>query len=91
MASLREKFGATAELSAQEQSGAVGASEAVLQALAKANEVYLETYGFIFIVCATGKTAAQMLALLESRLSNEAPYELRIAAGEQAKITRLRL
>ncbi len=88
---LREKFGATADLSAQEQAGAAQAPEEVLQALATANETYLETFGFIFIVCATGKTASEMLALLESRLPNERSFELRIAAGEQAKITRLRL
>ena len=45
----------------------------------------------MFLVCATGKTAAEMLALLRARLPNDPATELAIAAGEQAKITRLRL
>ena len=88
---LREKFAQTAILSSQEQSGALGASEETLKALAGANAAYLEKYGFIFIVCATGKSADEMLSILGSRMDHEAAYELRIAAGEQAKITELRL
>ena len=56
----------------------------------EANEAYLERFGFIFIVCATGKSAEEMLALLRDRLSNDRATELRIAAEEQAKITALR-
>ena len=52
---------------------------------------YMERFGFIFIVCATGKTAEEMLKLLRDRLSNDRATELRIAAEEQAKITALRL
>ena len=48
-------------------------------------------FGFIFIVCATGKSAAEMLALLQARLPNGRDAELKIAAAEQHKITRLRL
>ena len=67
------------------------ASEAVLDRLVQQNGIYVAQFGFIFIVCAQGKSAAQMLDLLESRLSNAPEEELRIAAGEQAKITALRL
>ena len=88
---MRAKLAATAAWSAREQSGVDGASEDVLQALAEENAQYHERFGYIFIVCATGKTAAEMLALLRERLSNEPSRELEVAATEQAKITRLRL
>jgi 2-oxo-4-hydroxy-4-carboxy-5-ureidoimidazoline decarboxylase len=88
---LRAQFAATAAWSAREQSGVDGAAEDVLQALAEANTRYHERFGYIFIVCATGKTAAEMLALLRERLSNEPGREIAVAAAEQAKITRLRL
>lgn len=90
MAALRQKFG-QAGWEAGEQSGALGVGEDVLQALASGNHDYEARFGHIFIVCATGRTAPQMLALLQARLGNEPDAELRIAAGEQAKITRLRL
>jgi 2-oxo-4-hydroxy-4-carboxy-5-ureidoimidazoline decarboxylase len=88
---LRRKFAATASWSAGEQAGVAGASETTLQALAEGNRRYEARFGHIFIVCATGKTAAEMLALLDQRLGNEPEEELRIAAGEQEKITQLRL
>ena len=88
---LREKFAATASLSASEQAGALGASEAELTRLRDGNVAYEARFGHIFIVCASGKTAAQMLALLEARLDNDPDTELRVARAEQAKITRLRL
>jgi len=77
--------------SEQEQSGARDAAQATLEELAEANRAYEEKFGHIYIVCATGKTADEMLALLHARLSNGADTELRTAAGEQSKITRLRL
>jgi OHCU decarboxylase len=77
--------------SQQEQAGARSASSHVLDRLAVRNREYDERFGYIFIVCATGKNADEMLALLERRLDNAPEEELRIAAGEQAKITRLRL
>ena len=61
------------------------------RSLVDANERYLRRFGYIFIVCASGKSAAEMLALLEARLGNAPERELAIAAGEQARITRLRL
>lgn len=82
---LRQKW------AAQEQAGAAGAPEAVLDALAEGNAAYEEKYGHIFIVCAAGKTAAELLELLRSRMNARPEEELRAAAGEQAKITRLRL
>ena len=67
------------------------ASEEVIQRLARGNAAYLDKFGYIFIVCATGKSASEMLALLEARLPNQPEQELTIASGEQAKITRIRL
>jgi 2-oxo-4-hydroxy-4-carboxy-5-ureidoimidazoline decarboxylase len=89
--SLRRKFGATAAWSAREQAGVGGASEKVLQALAEGNRAYEARFGYLFIVCATGKTAEEMLALLRQRLGNGPEEEFRLAAAEQEKITRLRL
>lgn len=91
VAKLRERFASTASWSEGEQAGVAEADEAVLSALAAGNAAYDARFGFLFIVCATGKTAAEMLALLEERLPNDPAAELRIAAGEQAKITHLRL
>jgi 2-oxo-4-hydroxy-4-carboxy-5-ureidoimidazoline decarboxylase len=88
---LREKFASTAGWSAGEQSSVAAADEATLVALRDGNVRYRRTFGFIFIVCATGKTAAEMLELLEARLPSDRETELRVAAAEQAKITKLRL
>ncbi len=74
-----------------EQSGARDAAAETLDALTEANREYEGRFGFIFIVCATGKTAEEMLELLRSRLQNDAETELRVAAGEQWRITELRL
>jgi 2-oxo-4-hydroxy-4-carboxy-5-ureidoimidazoline decarboxylase len=81
----------SAAWSDQEQVGARAASSHVLDRLAVRNREYEERFGYIFIVCATGKSGDEMLALLERRLDNAPDEELRIAAAEQAKITRLRL
>lgn len=75
----------------QEQAGVAGAAEETLRRLADANRDYAARFGYIFIVCAAGKSAGEMLALLETRLRHDAEGELRIAVGEQWKITRLRL
>ena len=90
-AGLQARFAATRQLSANEQSGVDSAPDAILDALERGNRLYEERFGFIFIVCATGKSAAEMLALLESRLGNAPDVELGIAAEEQARITALRL
>lgn len=90
-AALEARFPATHDLSAQEQVGVSAAREETLAALAEANQRYLERFGFIFIVCATGKSAEEMLGLLRDRLGNDRATELRTAAEEQARITALRL
>ena len=76
---------------AKEQAGARGASAQVLAELADANREYEERFGHVFLVCATGKSAEEMLAICRSRLHNDAPTELRTAAEEQRKITRIRM
>jgi 2-oxo-4-hydroxy-4-carboxy-5-ureidoimidazoline decarboxylase len=91
MDSLRRRFGPSIAWSAAEQSRVVGAPDHVLRALTEGNARYETRFGHRFIVCATGKTAAEMLALLEQRLDSDPARELRIAAGEQEKITRIRL
>lgn len=75
----------------QEQAGAANAGEKVLAELAAGNRQYEDCFGHIFIVCATGKSAEEMLALLRERLGNDPETELRVAAEEQRKITHLRL
>jgi 2-oxo-4-hydroxy-4-carboxy-5-ureidoimidazoline decarboxylase len=90
-AAMRAKFVATAAWSAREQAGVEGASEDVLRELAEANVRYEERFGYRFIVCATGKTAEEMLTLLTDRLSNDPDLEIKVAAAEQAKIARIRL
>ena len=88
---LRQKFAKTATWSQAEQSAALSASEATLLALRDGNRAYRERFGFSFIVCATGKSAEEMLSLLQARLKHAPDLELSIAAAEQAKITHLRL
>jgi 2-oxo-4-hydroxy-4-carboxy-5-ureidoimidazoline decarboxylase len=88
---MRAKFAATAAWSAREQAGIEGAPEDVLQDLAEANVRYEARFGYLFIVCATGKSAEEMLALLNARLPNDPDLEIEGAAAEQSKITRIRL
>jgi 2-oxo-4-hydroxy-4-carboxy-5-ureidoimidazoline decarboxylase len=80
-----------ADWSQQEQAGVADAAGATRRRLAEANRQYEARFGYIFIVCATGRTAAGMLDLLEHRLRNEPGVELGVAAEEQRKIIRLRL
>lgn len=75
----------------QEQSGMSGAPAEIAAELAVANSTYEKRFGYIFIVCASGKTAGETLALLRQRLNNAPESEIRAAAEEQQKITRLRL
>ena len=88
---IRAKFDTTAAWASREQSGALGAPEEVIEELALGNRRYEENFGFIFIVYATGKTAGEMLAILRERALNDRDTELRLAAGEQLKITTIRL
>jgi hydroxyisourate hydrolase len=88
--SLTEKFASTQHLAGNEQAGVNTASKELIQELANANEAYEVKFGFIFIVCASGKSAAEMLRLLLDRITNSREEELDIAMGEQHKITILR-
>lgn len=89
--SLKKKFASTAHLASGEQSGVNTASSKTIEALAEGNKKYEDKFGYIFIVCATGKSAEEMLEILQSRLSNDPEKEIEIAADEQNKITKLRL
>ncbi len=77
--------------STAEQAGVQESTQETKDLLKRLNSEYDAKFGFIFIVCATGKTSAEMLAILRGRLGNNPDAELRVAATEQAKITRLRL
>jgi 2-oxo-4-hydroxy-4-carboxy-5-ureidoimidazoline decarboxylase len=77
--------------SSSEQSGMQSAGEVTKARLATLNAAYEARFGYIFIVCATGKPAADMLTLLDARMANDPSIELPIAAEEQRKITGLRL
>lgn len=77
--------------SAQEQSGVAAASTQTLNELAERNREYEDRFGFIFIVCASEKSSEEMLAIINERLRNEPNTEIRTAAAEQSRITRLRL
>lgn len=77
--------------SSQEQSAMQSASTDTVARLASGNQEYESKFGFIFIVCASGKSPDEMLAMLNNRLRNDLQTELSVAAQEQQKITRLRL
>ncbi|MCB2407279.1 2-oxo-4-hydroxy-4-carboxy-5-ureidoimidazoline decarboxylase [Hymenobacter lucidus] len=91
VAALREKFASTSTWAEGEQASVKQASQDTLEALAAGNDEYEQKFGYIFIVCATGKSAEEMLALLQARLPNLLQDEIHIAMGEQDKITRIRL
>ena len=77
--------------SQQEQRQAAAALDSTKQQLAKANRAYEQKFGHIFIVCATGKSAVEILEILRRRMHNDADTELREAAEQQRQITQLRL
>jgi len=77
--------------SSGEQAGAATAGENVRHVLAATNQEYERRFGYIYIVCATEKTPEQMLELARERLHNDAATEIRVAAEEQRRITRIRL
>ena len=89
--SLRKKYAATKKMASNEQQGAAHADEKTLHDLACANHEYLNTHGFIFIICASGLSAQTMLQALTLRLKNDTATEVLLAAAEQIKITLLRL
>lgn len=88
---LRERYASTATWSAGEQGAVAAADEETLVALRDGNVAYRKRFGHIFVVCATGKSAAEMLGLLQARMGNDPKDEIWVAAGEQGKIARLRL
>lgn len=84
-------FSASAALSAREQAGVGQAANDIKHALAEGNRMYEARFGYIFIVCAAGKSAEEILAILRERMTNDPGTELRVAAEEHAKICDLRL
>ena len=89
--SLRNKFQKTAEFSLSEQIGLNDVSEDILIQLEKGNRLYENKFGYIFIVCASGKNAEEILALLQARINNDPKEELLIATNDQNEITILRI
>ncbi|MBF6163881.1 2-oxo-4-hydroxy-4-carboxy-5-ureidoimidazoline decarboxylase [Streptomyces gardneri] len=78
-------------VSAREQAGVAGAAEDVRAALAEGNRAYEERFGHIYLVCASGKSAEELLALLNARLRNDPETERRVVRTELGKINRIRL
>ena len=74
-----------------EQSMALSASATIQERLAEANRKYEDRFGRIYIVCATGRSAEEMLSDVTARMQNDDASELRISANEQNKITRIRI
>jgi len=91
VSSLRAKYANTKELAGNEQGLVKEANDAVLEVLSQGNTDYEAKFGFIFIVCATGKSAKEMSDLLQARLPNNKSQELINAAEEQRKIFQLRI
>jgi len=89
--SLKKKFFSTAQWASGEQSGVNTATQQTIEALTEGNQLYEKKFGYIFIVCATGKSAEEMLEILQARLLNDPKDEIEIAADEQNKINKLRL
>ena len=77
--------------SQQEQSGATSAGQSTMRRLAEGNALYEQRFGFTYIVCATGKSADEMLAILQRRLAGNRVAELKEAAEQQRQIMQIRL
>lgn len=88
---LEKKFASTSAWAGNEQAGVKSANDEVITLLAEGNQLYEKKFGFIFIVCATGKSAQEMLDLLNARIGNNRSEEIKIAMEEQNKITKIRL
>ncbi|HEX6193077.1 MAG TPA: 2-oxo-4-hydroxy-4-carboxy-5-ureidoimidazoline decarboxylase [Chitinophagaceae bacterium] len=88
---LIKKNSTSAEWAIDEQAAVMKSTDDTLRELAAANKKYEDKFGYLFIVCATGKSGEEMLALLQTRLQNNPEVEIEIAADEQNKITKLRL
>ncbi len=89
--SLKKKYSATHSMAGHEQSRVALAPVPIQTELAACNRKYESIFGFIFIVCATGKSAEEMLELIKRRMDNPAAREMAIAAREQSKITAIRI
>ncbi|HMS34675.1 MAG TPA: 2-oxo-4-hydroxy-4-carboxy-5-ureidoimidazoline decarboxylase [Ignavibacteria bacterium] len=89
--SLKEKYSGTKSLAENEQAGMDKATGSVLSELTELNREYENKFGYIFIVCATGKSANEILTLLKERIQNSPGEEIRIAMEEQNKITKIRI
>ena len=85
------RSGGSGQWAAREQAGMDVASDEIRRRIAQGNNEYEARFGFIYLVCATGKLAEDLLAILEERLTHTRDEELRIAAEEQRKITQLSL
>lgn len=89
--SLKKKYSNTGRMATHEQAAVAQATDNVLQELVQYNNDYEARFGYIFIICASGKTAAEMLHSIKTRMNNQPSQEITIAAAEQAKIMSLRL
>jgi len=89
--SIKKKFASTSHWSSGEQAGVDEADTELMEDLVQMNDKYEAKFGFIFIVCATGKTAPEMLEMVKERINNEAYEEIHIAAEEQRKIMHIRI
>lgn len=88
---IGERSSATAAWAHAEQSGMDSASTETARALAEGNKRYEAKFGHVFLICATGKPATEMLHALNHRIDNDPETELRVAAAQQLQITHLRL
>jgi OHCU decarboxylase len=88
---IGERGGKSAELSKQEQAGVGAAGQDVQAAIAAGNAEYEERFGHVFLISAAGRSADEILAALTERLNNDPDTELRVAAEEHRRITRLRI
>jgi OHCU decarboxylase len=88
---IGEGGGRSPTWSRQEQSGVGGAGQDVQEALARGNAAYEARFGHVFLIAAAGRSADEILAELRARLGNDPATELRVAAGEHRRITRLRI
>lgn len=88
---LAAKFASTQTWATEEQKSVRSAPQDVIQNLALENLEYEKRFGHVFLICATGKSAEEMLAMLRIRIQQTPEVELKTAAQEQIKITRIRL
>lgn len=88
---IGERGGSSAHWSEQEQAGVGAAADDTQQAIARGNAAYEDRFGHVFLISAAGRSAGEILANLRARLGNDPDTELRVAAEEHRRITRLRI